>query len=152
MYTRRSRRGVISATVGSLAIIGAVLIALIVLLWPDPGAPGSGATIILRNQKINQFADWARINLGATEEQIDDFLEDFHEQNGLGAYPAILTPGDADHDFDIDFDDYLQLQGNYGAATPGWSNIHNAWTSGDFDLDGVVGFSDFLALQDNWNP
>lgn len=51
--------------------------------------------------------------------------------------------GDLDLDGDVDFEDFLELSGNFGSAEAGWA-------AGDLDCDGEVGFEDFLAMAANF--
>lgn len=65
---------------------------------------------------------------------------------GRGATTAILIgvtlKGDADLDFDVDFDDLLSLAQHYGSS--------GFWSDGDFNYDGVVGFDDLLGLAQQY--
>jgi hypothetical protein len=58
----------------------------------------------------------------------------------------ITVPGDADADFDVDFDDLALLGANYGIAAGGH------WHLGDFDLDGDVDLVDLTLLATNYGP
>lgn len=51
-------------------------------------------------------------------------------------------PGDADHDGDIDSEDYLSLKAHLGG--PG------SWVDGDFDFDGDVDGDDLAAMQESF--
>ena len=51
--------------------------------------------------------------------------------------------GDADLDGDVDFNDFLVLQNNFG-------NSGTTFVTGDFNYDGVTNFNDFLALQNSF--
>ncbi|MDB5327542.1 MAG: hypothetical protein JWM57_3111, partial [Phycisphaerales bacterium] len=48
--------------------------------------------------------------------------------------------GDADLNGTADFNDFLRVQNNFGAAS-------TTWDRGDFNFDGTTDFNDFLALQ-----
>ncbi len=52
--------------------------------------------------------------------------------------------GDVDGDFNVDFDDFNTLLGNFGAMTD------LGWQAGDFDGNGVVNFDDFNLLLGNF--
>jgi hypothetical protein len=58
----------------------------------------------------------------------------------IGWEPALI--GDADHDGEVDFEDYLALKRNYGLA--------GSWPEGDFDYDGDVDLDDYLAGEANF--
>jgi autotransporter-associated beta strand protein len=53
--------------------------------------------------------------------------------------------GDADLDYDVDFDDLLLLAANYNTGTGG------TWKRGDFTHDGAVNFDDLLVLASSYN-
>lgn len=50
--------------------------------------------------------------------------------------------GDANLDFEVDFDDFVRLSDSFGRA--------GSWENGDFDLNGRVEFSDFVALSNRF--
>ncbi len=52
-------------------------------------------------------------------------------------------PGDADHDGDVDLDDFVILKSNFGTAGA-------TWEMGDFDADGDVDLDDFVILKRNF--
>lgn len=56
--------------------------------------------------------------------------------------PINWVVGDADHDLDVDFADFLALSSGFGQ--PG------SWEQGDFDVSGEVDFADFLLLSGNF--
>ena len=58
---------------------------------------------------------------------------------------AMRLQGDADFDGAVEFDDFLNLSGNFGR-----SDAELRWSDGDFGVNGTVGFSDFLALSQNF--
>ncbi|MGC4033608.1 MAG: endonuclease/exonuclease/phosphatase family protein [Tepidisphaeraceae bacterium] len=60
----------------------------------------------------------------------------------LAAYRYDL-PGDTDGDDDVDFNDFLKLQANFGTAASDFAH-------GNFNYDGVTDFNDFLILQSNF--
>jgi hypothetical protein len=64
--------------------------------------------------------------------------------SGTALTAAYATPGDANLDGVVNFDDLLTLSRNYN--TPG-----AGWASADFNGDGVVNFSDLLLLSQNYN-
>ncbi|MGC4031788.1 MAG: autotransporter-associated beta strand repeat-containing protein [Tepidisphaeraceae bacterium] len=51
--------------------------------------------------------------------------------------------GDADLDGDVDFNDFLNLQANFGVT-------NTRFDQGNFNYDGITDFNDFLALQANF--
>lgn len=57
---------------------------------------------------------------------------------------AYATPGDANLDGVVNFDDLLTLSRNYNTTGA-------AWATADFNGDGVVNFSDLLLLSRNYN-
>jgi hypothetical protein len=52
--------------------------------------------------------------------------------------------GDTDSDDDVDYEDFLRFQQNFGKQTGA------TWDEGDFDHDGDVDFADFLSLEENY--
>jgi len=50
--------------------------------------------------------------------------------------------GDADHDGDVDFFDYVTTKGNFGTL--------GSWMEGDFDFDGDIDFFDYLTAKGNF--
>ena len=56
------------------------------------------------------------------------------------------TPGDANGDFKVDFNDLVALAQNYNAGGGAW-----AWERGDFTGDGNVDFSDLVVLAQHYN-
>lgn len=59
--------------------------------------------------------------------------------------PPTNCAGDADNDFDVDFDDITAAIANWGASyTPGSDSV------GDADDDGDVDFDDITASIANW--
>ena len=48
-------------------------------------------------------------------------------------------PGDANLDYQVEFDDFLTMAGNFGEV--------GGWAEGDFNGDALVDFSDFVALS-----
>ena len=56
------------------------------------------------------------------------------------------TPGDANGDFKVDFNDLVTLAQNYNAGGGAWT-----WERGDFTGDGNVDFSDLVALAQHYN-
>lgn len=56
----------------------------------------------------------------------------------------IATPGDADLNGVIDFDDFVLTDGGYNGGLSGWGN-------GDFDGNGAVDFDDYVLLDLNFN-
>jgi hypothetical protein len=54
------------------------------------------------------------------------------------------TPGDADLDGFINFNDLIRVAKNYG-------NLNTSWSRGNFDNDGVTGFSDLVVLAQRYN-
>lgn len=72
---------------------------------------------------------------------------------GLGWMDEVVTKkfiiastyyGDANLDFQVNFDDLLVLAQSYGSPGATWSN-------GDFNYDGLVGFDDLLQLAQNYD-
>ncbi|MGC4031158.1 MAG: autotransporter-associated beta strand repeat-containing protein [Tepidisphaeraceae bacterium] len=64
--------------------------------------------------------------------------------DGVGAVTVRVTlPGDADLDGDVDFNDFLSLQANFGSA-------NTRFDQGNFNYDGITDFNDFLSLQANF--
>lgn len=69
----------------------------------------------------------------------------------LGTYSSVellidrrgFTPGDADFDRSVGFDDLLLLAQHYGTSG-------RLWTHGDFTLDGTVDFDDLLILAQQY--
>lgn len=59
----------------------------------------------------------------------------------LRNYQAVA--GDANGDGEVQFDDFIELSGNFGEMGVGW-------TGGDFDGSGLVDFADFLGLSANF--
>jgi hypothetical protein len=57
---------------------------------------------------------------------------------------ALATPGDANLDGTVNFEDLLVLAQNYNTAG-------KQWGSGDFNGDGLVNFDDLLLLSKNYN-
>ncbi|MGC4031785.1 MAG: autotransporter-associated beta strand repeat-containing protein [Tepidisphaeraceae bacterium] len=55
----------------------------------------------------------------------------------------VTLAGDADLDGDVDFNDFLALQANFGTTG-------TRFDQGNFNYDGVTDFNDFLALQANF--
>jgi len=72
--------------------------------------------------------------LGATRVIVD--------VNDLVIQQVFTIPGDADVDGDVDFTDFLILQGNFASS--------GSIVNGDFNHSGFVDFSDFLILQGNF--
>ncbi len=70
-------------------------------------------------------------------------LSDVRMMDVLG-WDRILVDGDVDGDGDVDFDDYLLLQNNFGTTSGATRE------NGDLDGDGDVDFDDFLILQRNF--
>ena len=64
--------------------------------------------------------------------------------NGTDTVTVRVTlAGDADLDGDVDFNDFLKLQGSFGSAG-------TRFDQGNFNYDGQTDFNDFLALQGNF--
>ncbi|MGC4033470.1 MAG: autotransporter-associated beta strand repeat-containing protein [Tepidisphaeraceae bacterium] len=64
--------------------------------------------------------------------------------NGAGNVTVRITlPGDSDLDGDVDFNDFLALQSNFG-------NAGTRFDQGNFNYDGATNFNDFLLLQSNF--
>ncbi|MGC4032411.1 MAG: autotransporter-associated beta strand repeat-containing protein [Tepidisphaeraceae bacterium] len=63
--------------------------------------------------------------------------------NGSAVTVLATLYGDADLDGDVDFNDFLALQANFG-------NASTRFDQGDFNYDGTTDFNDFLALQANF--
>ncbi|MGC4032410.1 MAG: BNR-4 repeat-containing protein [Tepidisphaeraceae bacterium] len=67
-----------------------------------------------------------------------------YSDNGANAVAVRVTlAGDADLDGDVDFNDFLALQANFG-------NAATRFDQGNFNYDNVTDFNDFLALQANF--
>lgn len=60
------------------------------------------------------------------------------------AVTHVLTPGDTNADFRVDFADLLTLAQHYSTPTSG------TWATGDFDGDGSIGFGDLLLLAQHY--
>lgn len=56
----------------------------------------------------------------------------------------VATPGDADLNGVIDFDDYSHIDNGFNNMLAGWSN-------GDFDGNGMVNFDDYALIDSNFN-
>jgi len=56
----------------------------------------------------------------------------------------VATPGDADLNGIIDFDDYAHIDEGFNAGLTGWAN-------GDFNGDGVIDFDDYALIDLNFN-
>ncbi|CAN5436320.1 hypothetical protein BH09PLA1_BH09PLA1_03720 [soil metagenome] len=56
----------------------------------------------------------------------------------------VATPGDADLNGSINFDDYSHIDN-------GFNNGLNGWTNGDFDGNGVINFDDYALIDLNFN-
>jgi hypothetical protein len=52
--------------------------------------------------------------------------------------------GDADLSGEVDFDDYVRIDGGFNSELTGWTN-------GDFDYSGDVGFDDFVLIDLGFN-
>ena len=70
--------------------------------------------------------------------------------NAVKRAPIDWIPGDADHDSDVDFVDFLALSSHFGEMFPFSATVSGMWEHGDFDLNGTVEFADFLALSENF--
>ncbi|MGC4032404.1 MAG: autotransporter-associated beta strand repeat-containing protein [Tepidisphaeraceae bacterium] len=67
-----------------------------------------------------------------------------YADNGVSAVTITYTLyGDADLDGDVDFNDFLALQANFGTAG-------TRFDQGNFNYDGLTDFNDFLVLQSNF--
>ncbi|MGC4030131.1 MAG: PEP-CTERM sorting domain-containing protein [Tepidisphaeraceae bacterium] len=60
--------------------------------------------------------------------------------NGSAVTIRVTLAGDADLDGDVDFNDFLVLQANFGTA-------NTRFDQGNFNYDGFTDFNDFLQLQ-----
>ena len=88
---------------------------------------------------------WVGVELGADSSlQIRDYAWNPTPDAFILAGRATLTntPGDANSDGLVDFQDFLELSNHFGQR--------GAWDEGDFDADNLVGFSDFLVLSANF--
>ena len=69
-----------------------------------------------------------------------------YSDNGTNTVTVMATLyGDANLDGTVDFNDFLILQNNFGAAG-------TRFDQGNFNYDGVTDFNDFLALQNQFRP
>ena len=68
-------------------------------------------------------------------------------RNAQGSGVAIATPatpGDADGNRIINFDDYARIDN-------GFNNGLTGWTNGDFNENGVINFDDYALIDNNYN-
>ena len=54
---------------------------------------------------------------------------------------GVCVPGDMDTDGDVDFEDFLSFNEDYGSESS---------SEGDFNNDGIVDFADFLIFSENY--
>ena len=105
-------------------------------------APGASRSFIasLNDSTNGTFSTSYRLNVAD---------EDVPGSASLGTLDVhltgiVATPGDANLDGVISFDDYVQID-------TGFNNQSSGWTNGDFNGDGVVNFDDYVLIDLNFN-
>lgn len=116
--------------------------------FKDPDASVDVVDLIWSEDSIglSSVRDESLTDYTPTETDYDGngFVDQFTVFSG-GDFGVVhsLTPGDANADLFVDFQDFLVLANNFGKTDA-------IFAEGDFDEDGNVGFLDFLVLAENF--
>ncbi|MDX1962768.1 MAG: hypothetical protein SFX18_06420 [Pirellulales bacterium] len=119
-------------------------------------ATGSGVPVI--GSTVVDLSGGSRVIIAVdnANSQFGDIGNPFYDQTlgnstlGTGFNQIIVRftyPGDYNLDGQVDGADYVVVDSNLGASTPGLSG---GWTLGDGDFDGVVSAADYLPIDSNF--